>query len=60
MAMSQCHICAGENPYLRPCFNYCINVFKGCFSELAELNFQFNNFISQFFLILNLTLIYLL
>lgn len=45
--MNQCNICSGQNPYAKPCLNYCINVLKGCFSEIAEIDPQFNLFLGN-------------
>lgn len=43
---SYCSYCAGHVT-ARPCFGYCLNVMRGCLSQLAELEKPWNEFISS-------------
>uniref|UniRef100_A0A914PT89 Glypican-1 n=1 Tax=Panagrolaimus davidi TaxID=227884 RepID=A0A914PT89_9BILA len=43
--MQQCHVCSGSSPLSKPCSGYCLNVLKGCFAEMAEIDPQWNSMI---------------
>lgn len=45
--MQQCHVCSGASPLSRPCPGFCLNVLKGCFAELAEIDPQWNTLIGK-------------
>ena len=47
MKMSYCPYCRGL-PDVKPCNNYCMNIMKGCLAQHADLNQEWNNYISQF------------
>lgn len=45
--MHQCHVCSGASPLSKPCPGFCLNVLKGCFAELAEIDPQWNAVIGK-------------
>ncbi|XP_013413496.1 glypican-6-like [Lingula anatina] len=46
MKMMYCSYCSGL-PTIKPCNNYCLNVMKGCLAYQAELNSEWNKYISK-------------
>ena len=44
--MTQCSICSGVEQSVKPCFNYCMNVIKGCSAYPAVVNPTWNAYIT--------------
>jgi len=51
--MTGCPACQGL-PELKACSNYCINVMKGCLAYQAELDADWNNFVGEVLITLNM------
>lgn len=45
--LRQCHVCAGASAETRPCSGHCLNVLRGCFAEIAELEPQWTGFLGE-------------
>uniref|UniRef100_A0A1B6DDS1 Glypican n=1 Tax=Clastoptera arizonana TaxID=38151 RepID=A0A1B6DDS1_9HEMI len=43
LKMTHCSTCQGHQ--LKPCYNYCLNVMKGCLAYHSELDTEWNNFV---------------
>uniref|UniRef100_A0A7E4ZQ37 Glypican-6 n=1 Tax=Panagrellus redivivus TaxID=6233 RepID=A0A7E4ZQ37_PANRE len=43
--MRHCHVCSGVSPITKPCPGFCLNVLKGCFAGMAEIDPQWNNYL---------------
>lgn len=44
--MTYCRICSGVDASAKPCFNYCLNVIKGCSAYPAIVNPHWNAYIT--------------
>ncbi|KAI6226596.1 Glypican domain containing protein [Aphelenchoides besseyi] len=43
--LRECHVCSGVSVETRPCLGFCLNVLRGCFAEVAELESQWEELI---------------
>lgn len=46
LKMTYCSHCRGLVS-VKPCYNYCSNIMRGCLANQGELDFEWNNFIGE-------------
>lgn len=46
LRMTYCSHCQGLVS-VKPCYNYCSNIMRGCLANQGDLDFEWNNFIGE-------------
>ncbi|KAI6192389.1 Dally-like protein [Aphelenchoides bicaudatus] len=45
--LRECHLCSGVSPEARPCLGFCLNVLRGCYADVAEIEPQWSDYIDS-------------